>query len=163
VEPIVVTPGAPSAGGQSGSVPVGAPSAGGQSDSVPVGAPSAGGMPGFPGTLPALPPPGGCLGVTFPTAPDYPVFPGQPVPGGNATPVPGGNATPVPGGNATPVPAPPTSGACVHVAFGTSAHPNQPIPPQAPVMCAFGMTSPVSGGSAAPSAANESTPDEDLR
>jgi hypothetical protein len=148
----------PTAGGTIGDAPIpaGAPSAGGERVGVPAGEPTsggspasgatAGGRPAFPGTLPALPPPGECLGITFPTAPDRPAVPGQPVPDGSVA----------------PVPAPPAAGACVHVGFATSADPDQPTPSPVPVMCAF-PASPGAGVAAAPSAGGEPTPDEDLR
>jgi hypothetical protein len=99
-------------------------------------------------TLPALPPPGECLGVTFPaTRPGYPAVPAQPVADGEVA----------------PVPAAPAAGTCVDVAFATSADPNQPRPSRAPVMCALPVTSPVSGVAAAPSAGNEPAPVEDVR
>jgi hypothetical protein len=152
-EPSVGTPitagtaGTRNAGGESASVPAGAPALP-SSPPAPASGATAAGTAAFPTTLPALPPPGECLGVTFPApTPGYPAVPGQPVPGGNVA----------------PVPAAPAAGACVNVAFATSGHPNQPPPSQAPVMCAFPVTSPVPGVAAAPSAGSESTPDEDVR
>jgi hypothetical protein len=71
--------------------------------------------------LPALPPPGFCLGVSWPAPP-----PNAPSSGTSGT------AT----GPAHP-PTPPTAGACVSVAFAAPADPSAPVPaPAPPVMCA---------------------------
>jgi hypothetical protein len=115
-----------------------------------------------PAPPPGLPPPGLCLGVSFPAPPsDVPSV--TPVPGEPST----GGTRPNHHGAAT---MPSGAGACLSVAFAAPADPNSPAPPASavpPVMCAMpGAPMPGSGApapAAEPSAANEPARDDEVR
>jgi hypothetical protein len=146
---------APSAGVSTAGGAVQAPTAGGSSTDV-ADEPSSGTVtptPPHAGALPALPPPGYCLGVSFPTVPAG-------IPSSGATAPVGG---PVSGSEPTP----PGAGACVAVAFAASADPKAPVSAiAAPVMCAAPLGPPVSAGTASSDPAiptNETGRADDVR